>query len=436
MVRGPFGIGLAALIGAVLASGAAHAYSGGLPGGGCIGCHGVGDHTVSTSSNPVVLSPGVTATITVTVDADSGASVGTFVDANAGMLNAIGGQGLAEVNGGLTHTSPLPLSGGMRSFSFSFEVPAQSGAVRLEVWTLVANGNGSSSGDGASQDVFDFVYGCNAQTYWRDGDGDGYGRTEAPLIHCAGTEPAGYASEPDDCDDNRDTVHPNAPEYCNQRDDDCDGEVDEDPLLLDLYPDADGDGFYSLAEFVPEDRIEGCVPTEGYAGEAGDCAPTDPLINPGAEEVCNGFDDNCDFNVDEYVRPRCGEGWCQREAPTCDAETCVPGEPSEETCNLLDDDCDALLDENACEEGLLCVVGECVPNEPPMTGGATDVTGSGSEDDGATMTSGSGGATGADGGANSGGGCGCRGGPTSDVVWLLALFALALRRRAGLPCAP
>jgi hypothetical protein len=181
-----------------------------------------------------------------------------------------------------------------------------------------------------------------------------------------------------DCDDNRDTVYPSAIEYCNLRDDNCNGEVDEEAIPIEQYPDADDDGYFSAAERESGESYLGCVPTKGWAADPGDCQPMDPAINPGAEEVCNGFDDNCDGRVDERVRPQCGVGWCRREATSCDEATCFPGQPQQEECNLLDDDCDDAIDEDApCPAGEACVVGECQPEtgEEDDTGQTADPTG-------------------------------------------------------------
>jgi len=65
------------------------------------------------------------------------------------------------------------------------------------------------------------------------------------------------------------------------------------------YTDADGDGYGNGASVVQCDR-----PTDGFlAGEltatSGDCDDTDPDVHPGAEDVCNGIDDNCDNVIDE-----------------------------------------------------------------------------------------------------------------------------------------
>lgn len=37
---------------------------------------------------------------------------------------------------------------------------------------------------------------------------------------------------------------------------------------------------------------------DGYSIEAGDCNDEWPNVNPGALELCNGFDDDCDGQID------------------------------------------------------------------------------------------------------------------------------------------
>jgi len=404
----------------------AWASSAGVATDGC-GCHGSGSVGIDLSINPAMISPGQTATVTVTISSPTAAEAGLFLQSNAGTYATIAGQGLAEVTAGLTHTSPKSLFGDEAQFSFQWTAPGGPGAVRFEVWGVAANGNNSTSGDAFDDGVFDFVYGCAPQTFYRDFDGDGYGRSEFALVHCMGAAPRDYAAEPGDCDDNRASTYPGAPEYCNQIDDDCDDEIDEDALPVDLYPDADGDGYYGVAEFASGEMMMGCVPTEGWAAEPGDCSAEDPLINPAAEEICNGFDDDCDFDVDERVRPQCGEGWCRRESVNCDPDNCAPGEPREEICNFFDDDCDGLLDEDVpCPEGESCQAGECRAVEPE----GLDESGGGVSGGSGGSGSGTSGGSGQDG---MGGGCGCRsqGRDHGGLAALLLLLLTACRRSRG-----
>jgi MYXO-CTERM domain-containing protein len=391
------------------AAATARAHSGGQPGGGCNGCHGPGDYAISATASPASFDPGDEVTVTVTFAAAGASEGGIFVSSNAGSMSTLGGEGLAEVAQGLTHSAPKSTAGGAVSFSFAWKAPSSPGAVRFEVWTVAANGNGSSSGDKAGEADFDFVYGCAPATYYRDLDGDGFGRDSDTMVHCAGTAPAGYVADGADCNDNNQDVFPGATEVCNDKDDDCDEIVDEDAVPLDLYLDEDGDGYYGNAEKDLGVQGVGCVPAQGLAGYPGDCQPTIAEINPGAEEVCNLFDDDCDGDYDEKVRPRCGVGWCERESETCDPAGCTPGEPQPERCNLFDDDCDENVDEGpTCDGGQTCVAGECL-------------------EDGAAAGSGSGAGAGASGHADGGasdGGCSVGERPSSAFAAGLAAVVM------------
>ncbi len=99
-------------------------------------------------------------------------------------------------------------------------------------------------------------------------------------------------------------------------------------------------------------------------GGGDDCDDIDPETYPGAPELCNNVDNNCNGTTDA-VELRLGDhcddpsfnGICGRDAQlACDgsrAVVCAPGAPlnppdePEASCNGLDDDCDGLVDDGA-----------------------------------------------------------------------------------------
>ena len=144
--------------------------------------------------------------------------------------------------------------------------------------------------------------------WYVDADGDGYGNEDDAIEGC---EPGDdYTQTPGDCDDTEAAVNPGATEECNERDDDCDDEVDED-VTSTFYADGDGDGYGRL-----DATAEACTVPDGYAATAGDCDDVASFVNPDATELCNDIDDNCDGNIDEFGAA---------DASTCYADTDTDG---------------------------------------------------------------------------------------------------------------
>jgi hypothetical protein len=194
-------------------------------------------------------------------------------------------------------------------------------------------------------------------TFYEDADGDGYGDPGSVIDACSA--PEGYVTSASDCDDANPEVYPSARELCDEIDNDCDGEIDEE----DAYPwyrDADGDGYGDAG-----DEVVDCLEPEGYVEEPGDCDDADAAVNPGAEEVCNEIDDDCDGSVDEdvlsvFYADGDGDGFggtdsteVACEAPSgyvdnvddCDDADPAVNPDAQEVCNEIDDDCDGAVDD-------------------------------------------------------------------------------------------
>ncbi len=193
-----------------------------------------------------------------------------------------------------------------------------------------------------------------------DADGDGHGD---PLVAaCAPAE--GVVDVGDDCNDGNSEVHPGAVEACDGVDNDCDGAVDEDAGGS-IYLDEDGDGYG-----VDDSSGRACELPSGYSFSNGDCDDAAEAIHPGAVELCNGVDDDCNALIDDGVPEGVSPFWVDGdfdgfgapgdpiyacEAPEgyadndddCDDTSAATYPGATDNCNGADDDCDGAVDEDA-----------------------------------------------------------------------------------------
>lgn len=205
--------------------------------------------------------------------------------------------------------------------------------------------------------------------WYHDSDGDLHGDPTQESLVCPGVNPGADAVMlADDCDDGDAAISPEATEICDGIDDDCDGLVDDaDDSVEDgavWYLDDDGDGYGDAAT-----QLTACVPPADSVTNGDDCDDLDGAISPGAEEICNEIDDNCDDAIDAddddlvdgtlWYLDSDDDGYGVSTGPVnaCTQPSGYSSEPGDcddasdaispdatEVCNDADDDCDSLVD--------------------------------------------------------------------------------------------
>ena len=139
------------------------------------------------------------------------------------------------------------------------------------------------------------------------------------------------------------------------RPDDCDDDDKHVGQEVDWFADQDGDGFGSGE---PSAR---CVGGEGFSAVDGDCDEGDQYAYPGAPEICDGIDEDCDGVVDEDARDATpwypdvdGDGFGD---PTGVVIACTPPDGFIADNMDCDDTCDT------CFTGAVEACGDAVDND-------------------------------------------------------------------------
>ncbi len=128
------------------------------------------------------------------------------------------------------------------------------------------------------------------------------------------------------------------------------------------------------------------VDCDGYAIEGGDCGPVDCDDNnadvyPGAIEICDTIDNDCDGDVDENLDDdgdtytTCG-GDCNDSDPNIN-----PG--ATEECDGRDNNCDGIVDEgfDVDGDGYTTCDGDCNDNDPDINPGVREICGDAIDND-------------------------------------------------------
>ena len=263
---------------------------------------------------------------------------------------------------------------------------------------------------------------CNdsCSDWYRDADGDTYGDASNVLAACS--QPAGFVTNHTDCDDTRAAVNPGATEVCNGVDDNCVGGIDEgltaplcakqsgvcagarqtcggtsgwlactdanylawnaayepteatcdgldndcdasvdEGVQTSYYPDADGDTYGSSTATA----VMACTAPANHVLNHTDCDDTRAAVHPGATELCDGLDNDCDASTDDGS----AEAWLGQACDGTDADLCNEGtfsctlgaktcsDPNDidlDLCDGLDNDCDGVIDAGTCGANASC----------------------------------------------------------------------------------
>jgi MYXO-CTERM domain-containing protein len=204
-------------------------------------------------------------------------------------------------------------------------------------------------------------------TYYPDLDDDGYGDdAEAGVADCQPIPE--WVTIQGDCDDGDGDVNPAAAEACNGIDDDCDNRVDDadDDTVgqSTWYSDTDSDGYGD-----PTATVLACQQPAQTTTDASDCDDGNGAVHPGATEICNGIDDDCDGATDDadpditgqstwfadddtdgYGDPTTTTQSCQQPAghvaddSDCNDTASAVHPAATELCDGIDNDCDGDID--------------------------------------------------------------------------------------------
>ena len=233
---------------------------------------------------------------------------------------------------------------------------------------VVENGTGTLLATTTFQVVLGIAETCNGVD--DDGDGDVDEGLDVDL------DVDGWTVCDGDCDDTDDAIHPDAVEDCvDGLDNDCDGDVDA--LDADCVPcvDLDADGY--------EDEACGGL----------DCDDADAAIYPGAIELCDAVDNDCDGTVPEDEFDFDGDGYAPCEGDCDDADPFTYPGVVEDCGDGVDNDCDGDVDGADAEcvvcgdadgDGYLdiaCGGDDCDDADPDVHQGAVEYCGDGVDND-------------------------------------------------------
>ncbi len=208
---------------------------------------------------------------------------------------------------------------------------------------------------------------CNGQTdesgskgctvFYHDLDGDGFGNPNDSACLCKSKQTSEWILQAADCDDTPGPgakIHPGVDEVCDGVDNNCNDKTDEQGAIgcKLYYVDQDNDTYG-----VTTTGLCLCAATKSNtAGQPGDCDDGNGGINPGASEICDNIDNDCNGKTDDGAADAtCGAiagGSSKCIDGACGVGTCakgyydVNGDPT--------DGCECKSEQNVGNMGMFC----------------------------------------------------------------------------------
>jgi hypothetical protein len=204
----------------------------------------------------------------------------------------------------------------------------------------VACGSPSGGGDDTTPDG-----NTGGTTFYQDSDGDGFGDVTKTVM--ADVTPTGYVAKSGDCNDHDAAIHPGAPEVCDHVDNNCDGKIDDADPALDTasattyFADTDGDGFGD-----PNQTVKACAQKPGYVADNTDCDDSDPAVH--ALTTFYRDADGDGFGAAATTTNACHQpfGWVA-DATDCNDGSSASHPGATEICDGADNDCNGGVDGTA-----------------------------------------------------------------------------------------
>jgi regulation of enolase protein 1 (concanavalin A-like superfamily) len=232
----------------------------------------VGASTTALGASVGIASVNASATISYSLIANSGGS-------GAGWQSGIGTDG-----GNNLDTDPMFVQNGdpatapntIGDLHLQPCSPAIDAGTATDAPATDIDGNARPALSGIDMGAYEFTGTItNRVSCYRDADGDGFGNPAIQAYFCVVCD-AGFVSNDDDCDDTDDTLNPNTV----------------------WYLDADGDGYSNGTTLTQCLRPANYFLPGELISTTGDCNDNNAAINPGATEICDGIDNDCDGLID------------------------------------------------------------------------------------------------------------------------------------------